>query len=136
MLTTSVRCSEELSVDSFEDGLLFLGECHDAGKPEATLGITKINFVHATQLQERTLRSELGMAQAVLKQGQEQVGQIADEHVSLDVLGEPMAHGPQLGDTFKTVEGFFDDVLIEVEGEHSVLGQGAGGEDARIAIEL
>src|SRR5512135_3650418 len=110
MLTTSVLCSEELSVDGLEDGLLFFGEGHDAGKPKATLGITEIDFVHATQFQERTLRSELGMAQAVLKQRQEQVGQIADKHVSLHVLGEPMTHGPELGNTFETVEGLFDDV--------------------------
>jgi hypothetical protein len=62
------------------------------------------------------------MAQAILKQGQEQIGQIADEHVSLHVLGEPMAHGPQLSNTFKTAKGFFDDVLVEVEGEHLLLG--------------
>ncbi len=35
------------------------------------------------------------MAQAVAQQGQEQVGQIANENVSMHVLSQPMANGPQ-----------------------------------------
>src|SRR5437016_7762832 len=56
--------------------------------------------------------------------------------MSVDALGEPMTDGPELGDAFETAKSFFDDVLVEVEGEHFVLGQRAGAEDAGVAIEL
>jgi small subunit ribosomal protein S13 len=52
------------------------------------------------------------------------------------MLGQPMPYRPQLGDPFQTVKGFFDNVLVEVEREHLVLGQGARAEDAGIAVEL
>ena len=114
MLTTSVLRPEE-SVDGLEDGFLFLGQRHDAGEFEAPLGVAEIDFVHGAQFQQRAFRRELRTAQAVPQQGQEQVGQVADENVSMHVLGQPMAHRPQVGDTFQTVEGFFDQVLVEVE---------------------
>jgi hypothetical protein len=90
-----------VSVDGFEDGLLFLGERHNAGELKDTLWITQVDFVHGAQFQQGAFGRELCLAQAVLEQGQEQVGQIADEDVSTDMLSEPMADGSQLGDAFQ-----------------------------------
>src|SRR2546428_11537530 len=54
----------------------------------------------------------------------------------MDSLRQPMADGAQLGDAFETAEGLFDDVLVEIERKHFVLGQRASAEDAGVAIEL
>ena len=47
-----------------------------------------------------------------------------------------MADRAQLSDALETAESLFDDILVKVKREHFVLRQGAGAEDAGVAIEL
>src|SRR5208283_4869787 len=115
MLTTLFFRLQKASVDGLEDDLLFLGQRNNPGEFESVFGVTEINFVHRAQLQQGAFGRELRVPQAILKQGQEQVSQIADEDVGMHMLGEPMADGPQLRNAFEASECFFDYVLVEVE---------------------
>src|SRR5206468_1210318 len=136
VLTTSGLYLQKRAVDGLEDGFLFFGQGHHARKLEPVLGVAEINFVHGGQLQQGTLGGELRVAQAILQQGQEQISQVADEDVRVDPLRQPMADGAQLGDAFQTAESLFDDVFVEIQRKHFVLGQRASAEDAGVTIEL
>src|SRR5271165_4102651 len=54
----------------------------------------------------------------------------------VDTLCEPMADGTQLRDALETAKGLFDEILVEVQREHFVLGEQAGAEDAGVTIEF
>ena len=115
---------------------MFFGQRDNARDFEHPFRITKVDFVHGAQFQQGAFRREVRRAQAILKQGQQQVGEVANKDMGVDVLGQPMADRPQLGDSLETAEGLFHDVFVKVERKHLVLGEPAGAEDAGVTIKL
>ena len=60
------------------------------------LAVAQIDLVHGAEFAESLLRREIGFAQMITKQGEEQVGQVADKDVGAHAFREPVTHGTQL----------------------------------------
>src|SRR5208337_3529663 len=127
---------EKRFVDRRENEFLLLGQGHHAGEVEAVLGVAEVNLVHGAQLQQGTFGGEISFAQAILEQRQKKISQIAEKDMRVNTLCEPMADGTQLRDALETAKGLFDEILVEVQRKHFVLGKQAGAEDAGVTIEF